>query len=158
MSNSTPGAGHYPQVYNENTQDREIESQKTRRSKNLFSYLPDLFAKRLNRLQSQNDNEPEENPFEFMPSELRLPGHGYRTLANLMVKRRELAIFRKFSALNMINLLNLQAELMDLQERFVGKCQIDDEAWHHDPNSMAWKFAYEFYTLRESHVRQYIQA
>ncbi|CAD0089284.1 unnamed protein product [Aureobasidium mustum] len=41
---------------------------------------------------------------------------GYHRLADLMGRYPETAIFRRFSSLNMINLLSLQAELIELRE------------------------------------------
>lgn len=43
---------------------------------------------------------------------------GYHRLADLMCHYPETAIFRRFGALNMLNLLSLQAELIDLQVQF----------------------------------------
>ncbi|KAI7152787.1 hypothetical protein KC349_g8777 [Hortaea werneckii] len=43
---------------------------------------------------------------------------GYHRLADLMGHYPETAIFRRFGALNMLNLLSLQAELIDLQVQF----------------------------------------
>jgi hypothetical protein len=42
---------------------------------------------------------------------------GYTELASIMGKNPELAIFRRFSALNAKNLLYLQAELVNLEAR-----------------------------------------
>jgi len=43
---------------------------------------------------------------------------GYHTLASLMGRDGEYAILRKFSSLNMINLMRYQAELVDLEEKY----------------------------------------
>ena len=43
---------------------------------------------------------------------------GYHRLADLMGHYPEAAVFRRFGALNMLNLLSLQAELVDLQVQF----------------------------------------
>lgn len=43
---------------------------------------------------------------------------GYHTLASLMGRDGEYAIFRKFSSLNMLNLLSMQAELLHLEEDY----------------------------------------
>ncbi|USP77434.1 hypothetical protein yc1106_04708 [Curvularia clavata] len=49
---------------------------------------------------------------------------GYNKLAKLMGKHTEMAIFRRFGSLNMINLLYLQAELMDLERKYeVAYCE-----------------------------------
>ena len=42
---------------------------------------------------------------------------GYPALAELMGSEPELAIFRTFKALNMLNLLRLQAEIQDLEQQ-----------------------------------------
>jgi hypothetical protein len=54
--------------------------------------------------------DPEEYTSEGIP--------GYLVLSAKMMKWDELAIFRIFSDLNMLNLLSLQAELMELRSRF----------------------------------------
>lgn len=43
---------------------------------------------------------------------------GYHTLASLMGRDGEYAIFRKFSSLNALNLMSLQAELLELEEQY----------------------------------------
>lgn len=43
---------------------------------------------------------------------------GYHTLASLMGRGEEYAFFRKFSSLNMLNLMRYQAELLDLEEQY----------------------------------------
>jgi hypothetical protein len=43
---------------------------------------------------------------------------GYHRLADLMGHYPEIAIFRRFGPLNMLNLLSLQAELVDLEVQF----------------------------------------
>lgn len=43
---------------------------------------------------------------------------GYHTLASLMGRGGEYAIFRKFSSLNMLNLMSMQAELLELEEEY----------------------------------------
>ncbi|THX44357.1 hypothetical protein D6D10_00414 [Aureobasidium pullulans] len=43
---------------------------------------------------------------------------GYHRVADLMGQYPEIAIFRRFAALNIVNLLSLQAELVDLQVQF----------------------------------------
>lgn len=55
------------------------------------------------------------------------PKNGYRELAFEMAKKEsDLAIFRRFGELNMLNLLSLQAELIELQGRYKRICEIDD--------------------------------
>lgn len=51
---------------------------------------------------------------------------GYHRLATLMSKDHNIAIFRRFDEINMLNLLSLQAEIFDLQNHFGLRCTIDD--------------------------------
>lgn len=49
---------------------------------------------------------------------------GYNKLARLMGPNSEMAIFRRFGSLNMMNLLYLQAELMELERKYeVAYCE-----------------------------------
>jgi hypothetical protein len=50
-------------------------------------------------------------PFETLNT------NGYPRLADLMGRHGEIAIFRKFGALNMLNLMSLQAELVELEDK-----------------------------------------
>ncbi|ORY15534.1 hypothetical protein BCR34DRAFT_598283 [Clohesyomyces aquaticus] len=60
------------------------------------------------------------------------PMNGYTKLASLIGSHPELAIFRRFGALNAQNLLYLQAELVHLENR-LGKCfKADAESGHID--------------------------
>jgi hypothetical protein len=57
-----------------------------------------------------------------------LPSRGYRKVAHQMaVERSTWPIFRRFGALNMLNLLSYQAELMKLHQRLTDACEVDDE-------------------------------
>ncbi|KAH0551432.1 hypothetical protein GP486_007354 [Trichoglossum hirsutum] len=51
---------------------------------------------------------------------------GYHKLAAIMGPHSEMAIFRRFSALGMLDLLSLQAELMELEVKFRDICKEDD--------------------------------
>lgn len=53
---------------------------------------------------------------------------GYHRLAELMGQYPEVAIFRRFGPLNMLNLLSLQAELIDLQVEFRDIWAEDEES------------------------------
>jgi hypothetical protein len=53
---------------------------------------------------------------------------GYRKLAKFIAKSPDIAIFRKFGLLNMINLLRLQAELHDLEQQL-------EDVWVEDRDS-----------------------
>lgn len=72
------------------------------------------------------------------------PGHseprGYHRLANLMGHYPEAAIFRRFNSLNMLNLLSLQAELVDLQIQFGDMCAEDDESTDVDEKEFSTYF------------------
>lgn len=50
---------------------------------------------------------------------------GYAKIANLMTEDPGLAIFRRFGALNMQNLLYLQAELVQLEDELKEQSQLD---------------------------------
>ena len=72
---------------------------------------------------------------------------GYPALAWFMSKYPELAIFRRFSELNLINLLRLQAELQDLEHQL-------DEARREDSssdNENRQKNAKDFWHMRDKH-------
>ncbi|OHE91159.1 hypothetical protein CORC01_13535 [Colletotrichum orchidophilum] len=47
----------------------------------------------------------------------RFPERGYGNLANLFARSPEVAIFRKFGYLSMMNLLRLQSELQELEQQ-----------------------------------------
>jgi hypothetical protein len=53
---------------------------------------------------------------------------GYHRMAILMGREEEIAIFRRFNELNMLNLLSFQAEILELQIKFRDICQEDDES------------------------------
>jgi hypothetical protein len=51
---------------------------------------------------------------------------GYPRLAALMSEEKDVAIFRRFDDLNFLNLLALQAEIVDLEKDFRRECRIND--------------------------------
>lgn len=51
----------------------------------------------------------------------------YHRLARMMSKEKNLAIFRRFDEINMMQLMALQAEIVELQYRFETKCREDDD-------------------------------
>lgn len=51
----------------------------------------------------------------------------YHRLARIMSKEKNLAIFRRFDEINMMQLMALQAEIVELQFRFEAKCRKDDD-------------------------------
>ncbi|TVY80581.1 hypothetical protein LSUE1_G007655 [Lachnellula suecica] len=71
---------------------------------------------------------------------------GYHKLAALMGSLSESAIFRRFGTLNMVNLLSLQAELVQLQVEFQDICHEDDHS--EDPSDKL--FSSCFRDLRNS--------
>jgi hypothetical protein len=73
---------------------------------------------------------------------------GYHTLASLMGRDGEYAIFRKFSSLNMLNLMTLQAELLELENRYKETLYMDER------NEKGIPLATSFMALRKSNSRQ----
>lgn len=53
---------------------------------------------------------------------------GYHRLAGVMSKDNSIAIFRRFNNINMLNLLSLQAEIFDIQNRCTLECNLDDSS------------------------------
>lgn len=75
--------------------------------------------------------------------------NGYREIAQLMAcKDSPFAIFRRFGQLNMLNLLCLQAELMELQRDLKDACAEDDKM---GIGSKRGTFAYSFIAMREGY-------
>jgi DNA-binding HxlR family transcriptional regulator len=71
---------------------------------------------------------------------------GYAKMGRLMGEYPEVAIFRRFGALNMENLLLLQAELQDLEIRLRELQKADLESGHVDRTN----YSRDWYTLKES--------
>jgi hypothetical protein len=72
---------------------------------------------------------------------------GYPKLANFMGSHKDIAIFRSFGALTVLNLLKLQAELTDIEVRLREACREDDQSVNNPTEKM---FSVDFYTLRHS--------
>ncbi|KAL8742250.1 MAG: hypothetical protein Q9190_005241 [Brigantiaea leucoxantha] len=53
---------------------------------------------------------------------------GYPKVASLMSKEKDVAVFRRFDDLNFLNLLALQAEIIDLEKDLRRECRLDDMA------------------------------
>jgi len=53
---------------------------------------------------------------------------GYHRLAGIMARDKSMAIFRRFDDLTMLNLLSLQAEIVDLQKHFRLQCELDENS------------------------------
>jgi hypothetical protein len=73
---------------------------------------------------------------------------GYHTLASLMGRDGEYAIFRKFSSLNMLNLMTMQAELLELENDYKNTLYMDEK------NEKGISLAISFTALRKSKSRQ----
>jgi hypothetical protein len=58
------------------------------------------------------------SPHDYKPS-------GYHRMADLMSGDKRLAIFRRFDKLNILSLLNLQAEICEIRKEFRQLCQAD---------------------------------
>ncbi|KAF2177467.1 hypothetical protein K469DRAFT_807666 [Zopfia rhizophila CBS 207.26] len=102
----------------------------------------------------RTDEEAQRRVGEFELDQLSpLPALGYRKVAQFMAKSNSFAIFRKFSDLNMLNLLSLQAELMELHEEFVDVCNSDDNL--SEPNAPSRKFPFSFQELLQSDDPRY---
>jgi hypothetical protein len=72
---------------------------------------------------------------------------GYPKLADYMGRYNDVAIFRRFRTLNMLNLLSLQAELVDLEVKYRQACSEDDGDLANDD---ARNLTRSFLSLRES--------
>lgn len=102
---------------------------------------------------SEQDSEKtdDDDPRDIEPIK-----NGYREIAHLMAyKNSPFAIFRRFGQLNMLNLLCLQAELMELQSEFRDVCEEDDKQ---KVDTDAHKFAYSFVRMREQYQEEQKQA
>jgi len=87
------------------------------------SQLPSTGQKKFKLFKTVDDRFDEacDNPIE------QFPLAGYRKLAVLMgMQNSTIPIFRRFGSLNMLNLMSLQAELLELQQIFVDQCSVDD--------------------------------
>jgi hypothetical protein len=71
---------------------------------------------------------------------------GYHKLAALVGPNFEIAIFRRFSSLNMLNLLSLQAELVDLEVE-LKDVVLEDE---HSDDPERRHFSVDFWKLRRA--------
>ncbi|KAF4629709.1 hypothetical protein G7Y89_g8437 [Cudoniella acicularis] len=81
------------------------------------------------------------------------PSRGYHKLASLMSVDSETAIFRRFTKLNMLVLMSLQAELMDLEDAFEQTCFEDDQSG----DDTRQKFSVDFKALRNAKAGNDIQ-
>ncbi|KAM6513640.1 hypothetical protein FALCPG4_016022 [Fusarium falciforme] len=58
-------------------------------------------------------------------------GNNYHRLAGLMEKGKDLAIFRRFDELNIMNLLSMQAEILHLESQYNRQCDQDSRSNDH---------------------------
>lgn len=90
----------------------------------------------LERMQSSDPSQVTEDEYT--------PQH-YHRLARIMNRERNLAIFRRFDEINLLQLMALQAEIVELQGRFEASCQEDDAA--------GLMYSRSFHELRNSQQR-----
>jgi hypothetical protein len=77
---------------------------------------------------------------------VKVEKRGYHKLALLMDEQNETAIFRRFGKLNLLNLMALQAELVELEDDF--NTSWDDDETSTDPDRK--QLAVSFKALRKS--------
>lgn len=81
--------------------------------------LAEMTAVDVERVQSPNQSQVTEDEYT--------PQH-YHRLARIMARENNLAIFRRFDEINLLQLMALQAEIVELKSRFEASCQQDDAA------------------------------
>jgi hypothetical protein len=89
--------------------------------------------------------DPEKGKQESGKSQSGKSECGYRHVASMMATKSVLAIFLKFGRLEMLNLLSLQAELMDLEAEF------NTYAEDNESGAFEERFEYSFETLRNAY-------
>ena len=87
------------------------------------------------------------SPPPSLVSSILAEPQGYPKLAAYMGKHNDVAIFRRFKNLNMLNLMSLQAELIDLEAQYRRACSEDDTNVN-DP--MAQQYSKIFAALYDS--------
>jgi len=73
-----------------------------------------------------------------MHATIPLVAEGYPRIAHLMSEHRELGIFRRFEALNILSLLHMQAELMILEEKYYELASTDEKCSSRAYRSRDW--------------------
>jgi len=68
-----------------------------------------------------SSSKPRAQPPKYVPQ-------GYHRLARIMSKEKTLAIFRRFDDVLMLTLMRLQADIMDLQSRFLFQAELDHQS------------------------------
>lgn len=76
---------------------------------------------------------------------------GYSRLAALMGENPETAVFKRFASLNALNLLYMQAELVDLENSLQRQAKADAESGHFERSL----YARDWQTLRDSTTAEY---
>lgn len=98
--------------------------------------LAEMTAVNVERAQSLNQSQVTEDEYT--------PQH-YHRLARIMARENNLAIFRRFDEINLLQLMSLQAEIVELKSLFETGCQQDDEA--------GLMYSKSFHELRRSQPR-----
>ncbi|KAH8165634.1 hypothetical protein CIB48_g2605 [Xylaria polymorpha] len=82
---------------------------------------------------------------------------GYPRLASLMGAHPEMATFRRFGSLNALNLLYLQAELVDLENKLLKQAKTDAESGHFEPSiyHRDWQTLSESMTTEDGNPTQW---
>ena len=91
-----------------------------------------------------NPEDPSNSP-QASASAANTGAQGYQRLARLMGSYSETAIFRRFGHLNMLNLMYMQAELVELESSFQRICSDDADAL-----TATSEFTFDFKALRAS--------
>jgi len=81
---------------------------------------------------------------------------GYHKLANLQAREESVAIYRRFHDLNTLNLLSLQAEILNLRKRIQTLCQGDDESGDPALEKFSGYFLMLHKSLGRSNHEQYL--
>ena len=76
---------------------------------------------------------------------------GYHKLAAIMSDDKDIAIFRRFDDLNLLNLLSLQAEILELRQSLRRTCSLDD---NHGQENVK-KYSSNFKLSRNNNSEQY---
>ncbi|MCJ1403531.1 hypothetical protein MMC11_006754 [Xylographa trunciseda] len=90
---------------------------------------------------------PSSAPASVLASSILAEPQGYPKLATFMGKYSDVAIFRRFQSLNMVNLMRLQAGLLDLEAQYRRACSEDDTDTN---NPVAQQYSRIFAVLHDS--------
>ena len=70
----------------------------------------------------------------------QLPQSGYRRLVALMCQDKNAAILRRFDDINLLCLLKLQAEIVELRQKFYRTCYVDELEGDEDERAFSANF------------------